>query len=404
MILVTREVQDYVLFYQYKEIFYEIHLIDSPGFDDDITGDVDILSNIAEYVNTTYKLKERLAGVLYLHDITKARMGGVGKRNIRMLEKMIGVEKFKYCTILTTKWGCTNDPNGEKLRENTIRTDPEFFGSMLGAQSFETHATFSRFDPRSRSRALEIIRPYLRTKFTPQISQEMVDPKGPKLTLGETRAGRVVADNVEKLAKLQVETEKLQAAKAVLSQKYDESLFAEFKEKRNRLRRKIRLQRSGRWIIRTTIVGGAIAATVLTLGPGASAFVLEPVYEKAVRGQKREERKAKADLETDFKKRSQDANRLKTTDPHWLWDSKVKNLHDLDEGGAYSLRSSSSSDDILAIAKKGETVGMVVEENDEDVIPMGKGIHSDTDSIVSDDEDDIDDDDDDDDDGGGDRA
>lgn len=388
---VTREVQDYVLCYQYQDVPYEIHLIDSPGFDDDITGDVDILSNIAEYVNTTYKLKERLAGVLYLHDITKTRMGGVGKRNIRMLEKMIGVEKFKYCTILTTKWGCTNDPNGENMREKNLRTDQEFFGSMLGAESFDAHATYSRFDPKSKWRALEIIRPYLRTKFTPQISREMVDPKGPKLTLGETTAGQVVADNLEKLAKLQVETEKLQAAKAVLSQKYDETLFAEFKEKRNRLRRKIRLQRSGRWIIRTTIVGGAIAATVLTLGPGASAFALEPVYEKAVKRQRRDERQARTDLETEFKKRSQDANHLKTTDSKWLWDSKVQHLRDLDSG-AYSLKSN-SSDDILNIARKGETVGVVVEEaEDGDVVGlMGKEIDSDTDS-ASDDEDDYDDD------------
>ena len=100
---VTREVQDYILLYQYKNIPYEIHLIDSPGFDDDSTDDVDILHNIAEYLNTTYKLKERLAGVLYLHDITKNKMGGSGTRNIRMLEKMIGMDKFKYCTVLTTK-------------------------------------------------------------------------------------------------------------------------------------------------------------------------------------------------------------------------------------------------------------------------------------------------------------
>ena len=367
---------------------YEVHLIDSPGFDDDIAGDVDILSNITKYVNTTYKLKERLAGVLYLHDITKGKMGGVGKRNIRMLENMIGGEKFKFCTILTTKWGCTNDPKGEEKREDMLRTDKEFFGSMLGAEAFETHATFSRFDPKSKWKALEIIRPYLKTGFTPQISKEMVDPKGPKLALNETTAGQIVYDNLDKLEKLNVEKEKVQAAKEVLSQKYDESLFAEFKEKRDKLRCRNRLQRSGRWIIRTTIVGGAIAATVLTLGPGASAFCLEPVYEKSVKHQRRKERQAKEDLEAEFKKRSQDANNLKTTNSKWLWDSKVQELQDLDDG-VYSLREN-SSDDILAIAKKGETVGMVVEEG-EDVIPMGKEIYSDTDS-VSDDENDFDDD------------
>ena len=91
----TEEVQDYVLLYACHGMTYEVHLIDSPGFDDDIVGDVEVLKNIADYVNLTYKMKERLAGVLYLHDITTARMGGVGKRIIRMLEQMSGLEKFK---------------------------------------------------------------------------------------------------------------------------------------------------------------------------------------------------------------------------------------------------------------------------------------------------------------------
>lgn len=367
---------------------YEIHLIDSPGFDDDITGDVAILCNIADYVNMTYKLKQRLAGVVYLHDITKARMGGAGMRNIQMLKGMIGVEKLKYCTILTTKWGCTNDPNGERMRENTLRKDEAFFGSMLGAEPNKPRAAFHRFDPKNQERALEIIRPYLGTKFTPQISAEMVAPNGPKLSLGDTKAGQPFNLPLDQLAKARIESEKVQAAKLVLSQKYDESLFAEFKEKRDKLRHKIRLQRTGRWAMRTIIVGGAITATVLTLGPGASAFALEPVYERAIKPQRRSEQKAMTDLETAFKQRSQDAHHLKTTDSQWLWDSKVKNLQDLDDR-AYSIQSK-SSDDILAIAKQGEAVGMVAEEG-ENALSMVKEAYADIDS-GSEDEDDFDDD------------
>lgn len=40
-----------------KASFYEIHLIDSPGFDNGSLADVQILSLIAAYVNTTYRLK-----------------------------------------------------------------------------------------------------------------------------------------------------------------------------------------------------------------------------------------------------------------------------------------------------------------------------------------------------------
>ena len=336
---------------------YEIHLIDSPGFDDDFIGDADVLSSIADYVNTNYKLKERLAGVLYLHDITKARIGGVGQRNIRMLENFIGLEKFNYCTIVTTKWGCTTSPQDEELREASLGTDPDLFGSILQERQHQC-ATMERFDPKSKGRALEIIKPYLSKAFTPQISKQMVDPKGPKLPLGETEAGKVVADYLKKLEQKNHELAKVQAAQSVLSQRYDETLFEEFKQKRKKLRRHIRLQRSGRWIMRTTIVGGAIVATVLTLGPGASVFALEPVYEKVVRGQRRREKRDKVELEQEFKKKSKDANHLKNIDAQWLWNSKVKTLQDLDD--RYSV-GSLSSDNLLGVAKRGETVGFATE-------------------------------------------
>ena len=375
----TKDVQDYVLSYQHIGTPYEIHLIDSPGFDDDFIGDADILSSIADYVNTNYKLKERLAGVLYLHDITKARIGGVGQRNIRMLEQLIGLEKFNNCTIVTTKWGCTTSPQDEKKRETSLGTDPELFGSMLQERRHKC-ATMQRFDPKSKGTALEIIKPFLGKAFTPHISKQMVDPQGPKLSLGETEAGKVVADYLKKIEQKNPELEKVQAAQSVLSQKYDETLFEEFKQKRKKLRRRIHLQRSGRWIMRTTIVGGAIVATVLTLGPGASAFVLEPAYEKVVRGQRRKERQNKVELEEEFKKRSKDANQLKNIDAQWLWNSKVRTLQDLDD--RYRV-GSPSSDNLLGVVKRGETVGFASEGGKgkgEGHVMVGKEMGSDSES------------------------
>ena len=72
----TEDVQDYVLDYRQGNTLYEIHLIDSPGFDDGNHVDAEVLSRIATYINHTYLLKQTLAGVLYLHDITKGKMGG----------------------------------------------------------------------------------------------------------------------------------------------------------------------------------------------------------------------------------------------------------------------------------------------------------------------------------------
>ena len=39
-----------------------------------------------------------------------------------------------------------------------------------------------------------------------------MDPQGPKLTIGKTEAGKVVADNVEELAKVKLELGKVQGS------------------------------------------------------------------------------------------------------------------------------------------------------------------------------------------------
>ena len=364
---VTEEVQDYILYYKYKGVLYEIHLVDSPGFDDGLVSDVRVLSRIATYVNTIFKLKKKLAGVLYLHDITKAKMGGVGLRNLRMLEAMIGKESYDNCTVVTTKWGCTNNPQDEMEREKTLSEKAKYFGGMLQSPQ---QAKMERFHPKTKERALEIITPYLKNKFTLHISRDMVHPLGPKLALGDTEAGKVVADNVEnveKLAQTKQELANVQHAQKILAQKYDETLFEEFNQKRRKLRLKVNIQRSARWVMRTTIVGGAIAATVLTLGPGASAFVLEPAFEKVVEPQRKAEKQAWKDLKADFVKKSQKGKTLKDTDPEWMSDTHVKQLDDLEK---YSLKSRGSDSHIMEVAEQGKLVGFAMSGSSETILDL----------------------------------
>lgn len=359
----TVEVQDYVLLYAADGIAYEVHLIDSPGFDDDIVGDAEVLKDIASYINIIYKMKKKLAGVLYLHDITKAKMGGVGIRNIRMLERLIGLDKFENCAIVTTKWQLVDLETAE-ARETSLRTDKDFFGSMLQTERHGLDASLCRYSPKNKQRALEIIKPFLNNAFTAEISLQMVASDGPRLPLGKTEAGKLVAENVEELAQLQEENGRLRSARKTLSKQFDESLYKEFKQKSKELRRKIRLHRAARWIMRFTIVGGSIVATVLTLGAAAPAFALEPAFEKIVAGQRRVEKRAKAKLEKDLQSKAQrGGGLLSAADPQWLWDSKVKSMEDL-RSDRYSIQSASaSSEDLeLEIARTGGVIGFAAEE------------------------------------------
>ncbi|KAL8720541.1 MAG: hypothetical protein Q9225_002611 [Loekoesia sp. 1 TL-2023] len=314
---VTESVQDYVVNIRQGQIVYQVHLIDSPGFDDGSAADVVVLKGIANFVNTHYALGKTLAGVLYLHDITKAKMGGVGQRNLRMLEQMVGDDKWDNCTLVTTKWGCTTDTADEEAREQKLKEKDQFFGAMLNSKS-KRQASMMRFDPKSKGRALEIIKPHLKRKFDPLISRQM-------------------------LKRIEGEKRELEESRQLLARRFDVMQFEKFKAKRDKLLREQRLHRAGRWTMRTAIVGGAIAATVVTFGPGASAFALEPAFETYAGKQRHREQAKMHKLEQEYKKENE--ARFHHTggfSSGWLHDRKVKSMSDLSDN--YSLMSSSSTD------------------------------------------------------------
>ena len=266
-------------------------------------------------------------------------MGGVGIRNLRMLEKMIGVDKWDNCTLVTTKWGCTTDLGGEEAWEAKLKTDEKYFKAMIEGSN---HARMARFE-RTKLSALQIIKPHLRRGFSPAICQQMVDPKGPRSKLIDTDAGKVVAEHLRQLEAANIEVEKTKAQIRVLEQEFDEKLFLEFKAKRDTLRRNEKLHRVGRWFTRSVIIGGCIVATVFTAGPGAGTFVVLPAFEKVARVQKRSERQEFEKLRDDYTEKSTKSTKLSALGSRWLEDKSVTTLKDLD-AEKYSIKSSSSTE------------------------------------------------------------
>jgi hypothetical protein len=264
-------------------------------------------------------------------------MGGVGIRNLRMLEKMIGVDKWDNCTLVTTKWGCTTDLQGEEAREKKLRTDEKYFKAMCDSAH---NARMTRFT-RTRGSALQIINPHLGRKFSPAICVQMVDPKGPKHALKDTDAGQVVAEHLRTLEAANFAAEEATRARKLLEQKFDEKLFTEFKKKRDDLHRQQQMNKVGRWVARSVILGGSIAATVVTMGPGAGAFVLVPAYEKVARVQKRAQKAKLKALQDDYKRESNASENLSALGTRWLGDKKVKELRDINSE-EHSLNSRSS--------------------------------------------------------------
>ena len=89
-------------------------MIDTPGFDDDNRTDVEILEDIARWLNEQGYLKgsDQLDGLIFLHPVTVHRLGGQERRRTRLLQNLLGPNAFKRIIIATTMW--------EKIRDDDL--------------------------------------------------------------------------------------------------------------------------------------------------------------------------------------------------------------------------------------------------------------------------------------------
>ncbi|KAK2013809.1 hypothetical protein LZ32DRAFT_675564 [Colletotrichum eremochloae] len=116
-------------------VYGNIHLIDTPGFDDTVTSDTDVLKNIAAFMSESYKKGTLLTGVVYMHKITDNRVSGSSQRSINMFKKLCGDDSFKHVVLTTSMWG-EGDADAAKIdRETELKEDKRFWGLMQSGGS-----------------------------------------------------------------------------------------------------------------------------------------------------------------------------------------------------------------------------------------------------------------------------
>ncbi|PMD26343.1 hypothetical protein NA56DRAFT_537804, partial [Hyaloscypha hepaticicola] len=164
---------------------YEVHLIDTPGFDDTELTDSDILIRIAGYLVTDV----RLSGILYLHPISTTRMGGAATRNLKMFQNLVGKDNMGNVKLITTKWAGVTPEQGQLYLKELVG---EFWNSMIAAG-----AHVERCDDIAKD-GKRIIQTILKTSpVTLRFQQEIQDGLQPE----ETAAYKVVRDGLDELQK-----------------------------------------------------------------------------------------------------------------------------------------------------------------------------------------------------------
>ncbi|KAH9925222.1 P-loop containing nucleoside triphosphate hydrolase protein [Fomitopsis serialis] len=107
-------------------------LVDTPGFDDTLRPDREILTMIAKYMAELHWRGVKIKGVIYLHRITDNRMGGTALRNFRMFEALCGKDAMRNAVIVLNMWNELGNEMRE-AREKELRESDIFFKHAVDA-------------------------------------------------------------------------------------------------------------------------------------------------------------------------------------------------------------------------------------------------------------------------------
>lgn len=93
-------------FYQTTLNDKSICILDSPGFDDDRPDltDEEIMRRIFFKLSDNYGGDKLIKGLVYMHDISQSRFGGLALRHFALFEKLCGADNFEHVVLVTSKW------------------------------------------------------------------------------------------------------------------------------------------------------------------------------------------------------------------------------------------------------------------------------------------------------------
>lgn len=114
-------------------------VIDTPGFDDSKRSDSDVVIEISACLTAQAAMGVRLLGIVYIQDITIARMRRSLKHELNMMKKIVGKKNYRHVLLVTTKWGDKTRSREYEGRLHELEDD--YWSDMI-----EGRASVHRFD------------------------------------------------------------------------------------------------------------------------------------------------------------------------------------------------------------------------------------------------------------------
>lgn len=208
-------------------------LVDTVGFDDTWRSDTEILREIASWLAETYMESVKLAGVIYMHDITHPRFTGSAMRNLVMFKRLVGDNALSKVILVASKWNSIALDQAERRLEE-LTHNRSMWGFMI-----ERGSSVERFSG-TPNNARSILKSILDKKHKTilNIQEELVDQR---LNLSETEAGKVLAEELNKIRlQHEREMEELRREMREAMQAKDNELYDTISQEQSRVQGRLR--------------------------------------------------------------------------------------------------------------------------------------------------------------------
>ncbi|KAK0726142.1 P-loop containing nucleoside triphosphate hydrolase protein [Lasiosphaeris hirsuta] len=108
-------------------------LADTPGFNDTVRSDTDVLQSIITPLYELQKKNHPIHGIIYLHNITNPRLAGTALRMLKMLQQFCGKVNYNRIVFATTMWEDANfTPHGGRAANQRHKElEREFWNDMF---------------------------------------------------------------------------------------------------------------------------------------------------------------------------------------------------------------------------------------------------------------------------------
>ncbi|KAF2820819.1 hypothetical protein CC86DRAFT_360083 [Ophiobolus disseminans] len=168
-----------------------VHLIDTPGFDDDRKDDATIMQELAFWLLQAHRTGFALSGLVFLHRITDNHLQGSALRALKVFKALCGVHCYPGVVMATTRWDEINDKAGCN-RQLELVSNGDFWGDIIegGGKVLPLHW--------NNASALAIVDSILANhqRLTLDIQTELASGR---ISLHETSAGRIVYEDYHRL-------------------------------------------------------------------------------------------------------------------------------------------------------------------------------------------------------------